>query len=196
MTNQLKNVRVAFLVANEGIEQSELSEPWKAVVDAGGRPELVAPKPGLAGTMRHLEQSGRFPVDRVTEEVTATDFDAVVLPGGVANPDQLRQDAPAVDFLMAMFEAGKPVAAICHGPWTLIEGDLVCGRTMTSWPSLQTDLRNAGATWVDREVAVCRDGINVLVTSRQPSDLKAFCREITSVFSEPPVALVPALVSS
>jgi protease I len=195
MTNELENVRVAFVVANEGIEQIELSEPWKAVVNAGGKPELVAPKPGLAGTMQHLEQSGRFPVDRVTEKAVAADFDAVVLPGGVANPDQLRQDAPAVDFLMSMFEAGKPVAAICHGPWTLIEGDLVCGRTMTSWPSLQTDLRNAGATWVDKEVHVCRDGINVLITSRQPSDLGAFCREITSVFAEPPVALEAGLTS-
>jgi protease I len=107
----------------------------------------------------------------------------VVLPGGVANPDALRTDAAAVDFLMAMFEAGKPVAAICHGPWTLIEGDLVAGRTLTSWPSLQTDLRNAGAYWVDREVVVCRLGINTLVTSRNPEDLGAFCREMVAAFA-------------
>ena len=133
--------------------------------------------------MRHLDRADRFPVDQVTEQARAADYDAVVLPGGVANPDQLRTDAPAVDFLMAMFEAGKPVAAICHGPWTLIEGDLVAGRTLTSWPSLQTDLRNAGAYWVDRDVVVCRLGINTLVTSRQPDDLDAFCREITAVRS-------------
>ena len=117
--------------------------------------------------MRHLDRADRFPVDQVTERANAADYDAVVLPGGVANPDRLRTDAAAVDFLMAMFEAGKPVAAICHGPWTLIEGDLVAGRTLTSWPSLQTDLRNAGAYWVDREVVVCRLGINTLVTSRR-----------------------------
>jgi protease I len=184
MTNKLKNVRVAFLVANEGIEQSELIRPWMAVVDAGGKPDLIAPKPGMAETMRHLDKGGRFPVDVTTEDARRENYDAVVLPGGVANPDQLRQDAPAVDFLMSMFEAAKPVAAICHGAWTLIEGDLVCGRTVTSWPSLQTDLRNAGATWVDEEVTVCRDGINVLITSRKPDDLSAFCREITNIFAE------------
>ncbi|HEY3842069.1 MAG TPA: type 1 glutamine amidotransferase domain-containing protein [Acidimicrobiales bacterium] len=181
---QMEGVRVAFLVANEGIEEVELTEPWRAVVDAGGRPELVAPKRGMAETMNHLDRADRFPVDRTTDEVRASEFDAVVLPGGVANPDQLRRDAGAVDFIMAMFEAGKPLAAICHGPWTLIEGDLVCGRRMTSWPSLETDLRNAGATWVDREVVVCREGINAIVTSRKPADLRAFCRELTGVFAE------------
>ncbi len=184
MTNELKIVRVAFVVANEGIEQVELTRPWEAVIDAGGHPELVAPQPGMAGPMRHLDRAGRFPVDRTTDEARAADFEAAVLPGGVANPDRLRRDAPAVDFLMAMFEAGKPVAAICHGPWTLIEGDLVCGRTVTSWPSLETDLRNAGAGWVDEEVVVCRDGINTLITSRKPDDLPAFCRELTRVFGE------------
>ena len=184
MTDQLQNVRVAFLVANEGIEEVELTQPWRAVADAGGRPELVAPESGMADTMRHLDRAGRFPVDRVTEDVRADEFDAVILPGGVANPDLLRRDAAAVDFLMAMFEAGKPVAAICHGAWTLIEGDLVRGRTMTSWPSLRTDCRNAGATWVDEEVVVCRAGRNPLITSRKPDDLWVFCREITSVFAE------------
>ena len=184
MTNQLKDVRVAFVVANEGIEQVELTEPWKAVVNAGGHPDLIAPKPGMAGTMQHLDKAGRFPVDRTTGEVQAADYEAVVLPGGVANPDLLRRDAYAVDFLMAMFEAGKPVAAICHGPWTLIEGDLVCGRAMTSWPSLETDHRNAGAGWVDEDVVVCRNGINTLITSRKPDDLPAFCREFTAAFAE------------
>jgi len=184
MTHDLDTVWVAFVVANEGIEEIELLEPWQAVINAGGSPDLVAPRAGLVETMRHLDRADRFPVDRVTDEVSASDYDAVVLPGGVANPDQLRQDAGAVDFLMSMFEAGKPLAAICHGPWTLIEGDLVCGRTVTSWPSLQTDLRNAGATWVDQEVAVCRDGINTLITSRKPDDLNAFCREFTKAFAE------------
>jgi protease I len=127
MTNDLQNTRVAFVVANEGIEEIELLEPWQAVINAGGKPELVAPRRGLVETMRHLDRADRFPVDRTTEEVRAEDFDAIILPGGVANPDLLRQDAAAVDFIMAMFEAGKPLAAICHGPWTLIEGDLVCG---------------------------------------------------------------------
>jgi protease I len=196
MTNQLQDVRVAFVVANEGVEQVELLEPWKAVIDAGGTADLIAPKPGMAETMRHLDRADRFPVDRLTNDARAEDYDAVVLPGGVANPDLLRQDAPAVDFLMSMFEAGKPVAAICHGPWTLIEGDLVCGRTITSWPSLQTDLRNAGATWVDHEVEVCREGINTLITSRKPDDLKAFCREITRDFAKTPptLTIVPELV--
>jgi len=184
MTNELQNVRVAFMVANEGIEQSELLGPWKAVMNAGGRPDLVAPLPGLAGTMDHLDQAGRFPVDRLTSEVGVGDYDAVVLPGGVANPDLLRQDAPAVEFLAAMGQAGKPVAAICHGPWTLIEAGLVVGRTLTSWPSLRTDLRNAGAYWVDEEVHVCRDGAHALITSRKPDDLRAFSRELTRVFAE------------
>jgi protease I len=184
MTNELERIRVAFMVANEGIEQIELIAPWKAVMNAGGRPELVAPKPGLAGTMHHLDLAGRFPVDRLTAEVEVEQYDAVVLPGGVANPDLLRQDRPAVEFLVAMCRAGKPVAAICHGPWTLIEGDLVAGRTVTSWPSLRSDCRNAGANWVDQEVQVCRNGDNTLITSRKPSDLWAFCREFTRVFAE------------
>jgi len=184
MTNELENVRVAFLVANEGIEQSELIGPWKAVMNAGGKPELVAPKPGLAGTMQHLDKAGRFPVDRLTADARVDDYDAVILPGGVANPDLLRQDKPAVEFLAAMCRAGKPVAAICHGPWTLIEAGMVAGRTLTSWPSLRTDLRNAGASWVDEEVHVCRDGANPLITSRKPDDLRVFCRELTNVFAE------------
>jgi protease I len=183
VADELRDVRVAFLVANEGIEQAELLRPWRAVVDAGGTAQLVAPRSGMVETMRHLDRADRFPVDQTTELADAADYDAVVLPGGVANPDRLRTDAAAVDFLMAIFEAGKPVAAICHGPWTLIEGDLVAGRTVTSWPSLQTDLRNAGAYWVDREVVVCRLGINTLVTSRRPDDLDAFCDAFVGAFA-------------
>jgi deglycase len=186
MSEQLAGVRVAFVVANEGIEQVELTEPWRAVMEAGGRPALIAPQSGVAQAMHHLDLADSFPVDRITESARADDYDAVVLPGGIANPDLLRQDAPAVDFLMWMFEKGKPVAAVCHGPRTLIDGDLVWGRTVTSEPSMQTDLRNAGATWVDKAVTVCRDGINVLVTGRRPTDLGAFCHAMTGVFAEPP----------
>ena len=183
MTNELAGVRVAFLVANEGIEEVELTEPWTAVVDAGGSPQLVAPKPGEARAMNHLDKAGKYSVDGTTKEVRVDDFDAVVLPGGVANPDQLRLDEPAVTFLEAMVGAGKPVAAICHGPWTLVEADVVRGRTLTSWPSLRTDITNAGGRWVDKEVAVCTNGPNALITSREPDDLKAFCSALTTAFA-------------
>jgi protease I len=178
---ELLSTRVAFLVANEGVEESELLRPWQAVADAGGVPELVAPHTGTVETMRGLDRAGRFPVDQVTDRVRATDYHAAVLPGGVANADHLRMDAAAVDFLMALFEAGKPVAAICHGQWPLIEGDLVAGRTVTSSPSLQSDLRNAGAYWVDRDVVVCRQGINTLLTGRGPDDLDVFCEKLVDV---------------
>lgn len=183
MTNEREHTRVAFLVANEGIEQVELTEPWNAVLEAGGTAELVAPHPGEAQAMHHLDRADRFPVGRTTNQVQAGDYDAVVLPGGVANPDQLRLDDAAVNFVRAMFAAGKPVAAICHGPWTLVEANVVRGRTLTSWPSLETDIVNAGGTWVDEEVTVCRQGPNTLVTSRKPDDLKAFCRAMNDAFS-------------
>ena len=183
MSNELQGVRVAFVVANEGIEEIELLRPWRAVVDAGGTARARRSR-GRDGR-DHAPPRPRRPLPGRPghRRADAADYDAVVLPGGVANPDHLRTDAAAVDFLMAMFEAGKPVAAICHGPWTLIEGDLVAGRTLTSWPSLQTDLRNAGAYWVDRDVVVCRLGINTLVTSRGPEDLDVFCRELTAAFA-------------
>jgi protease I len=183
MTEELNGVRVAFIVANEGIEEIELTEPWTAVLDAGGSPQLIAPKPGEAQAMNHLDKAGKYSVDGTTKEVRVDDFDAVVLPGGVANPDQLRLDQPAVGFLAAMVDAGKPVAAICHGPWTLIEADVVRGRTLTSWPSLRTDITNAGGHWVDEEVQVCTNGPATLVTSRKPDDLKAFCQELVTVFA-------------
>jgi protease I len=186
---QLLSARVAFLVANEGVEEPELLRPWHAVADAGGEPELVAPQLGMVETMRGFDRTGRFPVDQVTDRARATDYDAAVLPGGLANADQLRMDAAAVDLLMAMFEAGKPVAAMCHGSLPLIEGDLVAGRTVTSWPSLQSDLRNAGAYWVDRDVVVCRQGINTLLTGRGLADLDAFCAKLVDVFA---TAAVPA----
>jgi protease I len=183
MTDELSGMRVAFLVANEGIEQVELERPWLAVVDAGGRAELLAPERGEAQAMNHLDKADRFPVDRATGEAGIEDYDAVVLPGGVANPDQLRTDAAAVRLISEAAAAGKPIAAICHGPWTLVEADVVRDRTLTSWPSLQTDIRNAGGNWVDEEVTVCENGPFVLVSSRKPDDLDAFCRELVRVFS-------------
>jgi protease I len=183
MAKQLEGVKVAFLVANEGVEQQELTEPWKAVQEAGGTPKLIAPKSGKTQAMNHLDMAEKFDVDNTTKEARPEDYDAFVLPGGVANPDQLRTDEAAVNFVRTMIEAGKPGAVICHGPWTLVEADRVRGRTLTSWPSLRTDIRNAGGTWVDSEVQVCDDGPNVLVTSRKPDDLPAFCREMTKVFA-------------
>ncbi|MFI7028473.1 type 1 glutamine amidotransferase domain-containing protein [Microbispora rosea] len=173
---------IAFLVAPEGVEQVELTEPWKTVQQAGGTPKLVSVERGEIQAFHHLDKADTFPVDAVAGEVSAADFDALVLPGGVANPDFLRTRPEAVRFVKEFFEAGKPVAAICHAPWTLVEADVVRGRTLTSWPSLQTDLRNAGATWVDQEVMVCTGGPNTLVTSRKPDDLKAFCQAAVDAF--------------
>ena len=152
---------------------------------AGGRPELVAPQPGEARAVNHLEPADSFDVDRTTKEIDVGDYDGVVLPGGVANPDQLRLDDAAVDFVRAMVDAGKPVAAICHGPWTLIEAGVVRDRTLTSWPSLRTDILNAGGHWVDEEVVVCRSDKtpNTLVTSRKPDDLPAFCHTLIEEFA-------------
>lgn len=167
----LTGKKVAFLVANEGIEQVELTRPWQAVEAAGGTPHLIATEAGEVQAFNHLDKADTFPVDRTTADADPGDYDAVVLPGGVANPDQLRTDAAAVDFVKQAVSSGTPVAAICHGPWTLVEAGVLEGRTLTSWPSLQTDLRNAGATWVDEEVHV--DGN--LISSRKPDDLDAFC---------------------
>jgi protease I len=183
VAHELDGRTIAFLVANEGIEQVELTEPWKAVEEAGGTPKLVAPEAGRTQAYNHLDKADTFEVDVVARDARSEDYDGLVLPGGVANPDQLRMDSDAVAFARAFFDAGKPVAAICHGPWTLIEADVVRDRTMTSWPSLQTDLRNAGATWVDEEVMTCTGGPNVLITSRKPDDLKAFCSELVARFA-------------
>ena len=143
-------------------------------------PVLLAPEPGEAQAFEHLDKADTFDVDVAVGEADASDFDGLVLPGGVANPDNLRTDSQAVDFVRAFFEAGKPVAAICHAPWTLIEAGVVDGRKLTSWPSLQTDLRNAGAEWVDEEVVVDEG----LVTSRKPDDLDAFCAKAVEEISE------------
>src|SRR4051794_20329298 len=173
--NPLQGKRIAFLVAVEGIEQVELTEPWKAVQDAGGTPKLVAPEAGKVQAFNHLDKGDTFDVDTTLDEADAATFDALVLPGGVANPDQLRTQPKAVSFAKAFLEAGKPVAVICHGPWTLVETGLLTGRTLTSWPSLQTDIRNAGGAWIDQEVVVDESGPGPLISSRNPDDLKAFC---------------------
>jgi protease I len=182
MAQELTGIRVAFMAANEGMEQVEFTAPWQAVKDAGGTPELLAPEPGRAQAFNHLDRGETFPVDHTINDADPADYDALVLPGGVANPDRLRMDPDAVAFARSIFEAGKPAAVICHGPWTLVEAGLVRGRRLTSWPSLRTDIRNAGGDWVDAEVQVCRSGPNVLVTSRKPDDLPAFCTEMVSQF--------------
>jgi protease I len=189
MASELSGQKIAFLIANEGAEQIELTEPWQAVQDAGGTPELIAPKPGSAQAFNHLDKADSFRVDRAVRDADPGDYAGLVLPGGVANPDQLRTVAAAVQFVKGMFEAGKPVAVICHGPWTLIEADVLCGRKLTSWPSLQTDIRNAGGDWANAEVQICTQGPNTLISSRNPGDLPAFCTTLVAAFHQ---AAVPA----
>lgn len=184
MAEQLQGKKIAFLVANEGVEQVELTRPWEAVKQAGGQPALVAPEGGSVQAFNHLDKADTFPVDLLTSELDPAAYDAVVLPGGVANPDQLRMDEAAVRFVREVFASGKPAAVICHGPWTLVEADVVRDRTVTSWPSLRTDIRNAGGNWVDEEVVVCTQGPNTLVTSRKPDDLDAFCTKLVEIFAE------------
>ena len=179
MAGELDGKRIAFLAA-EGVEQVELTEPWKAVEAAGGSPELLSTDSGEVQAFNHLDKADTFTVDRTVAEADASEYDGLVLPGGVANPDFLRTDEDAVAFVRAFFEQAKPVAAICHAPWTLIEAGVVKGRKLTSWPSLQTDLRNAGANWVDEEVVVDQG----LVTSRKPDDLEAFCAKAVEEICE------------
>jgi protease I len=180
MAGKLHDKRIAFLVAPEGTEQVELTEPWKAVEDAGGTPELISTGEGEVQAFNHLDKADTFKVDRTVGDASASDYDGLVLPGGVANPDFLRTDEQAVGFVRGFFEQAKPVGVICHGPWTLVEADVLKGRTITSWPSLQTDIRNAGGTWVDEEVVVDEG----LVSSRNPDDLPAFCAKIVEEFCE------------
>jgi protease I len=178
-TPDLTGRTIAFLVASEGIEQVELTDPWSAVEEAGGTPQLLSLESGEVQAYNHLDKADTFPVDAVVGDADPSSYDGLVLPGGVANPDALRTDEDAVAFVRAFFESGRPVAAICHAPWTLVEADVVQGRRLTSWPSLQTDLRNAGAEWVDEEVVV--DGN--LVTSRNPDDLPAFNEAMVGLFA-------------
>jgi protease I len=168
--SHLSGKTIAFLVASEGIERVELTEPWKAVSDAGATPVLLSPEEGEVQTFDHLDKAEKRPVDKTVSSASIEDYDALVLPGGVANPDALRMDQDAVSFIRDFMQSGKVVAAICHAPWTLVEADVVRGKQLTSWPSLQTDIRNAGGEWVDKEVVV--DGN--LITSRNPHDLPAF----------------------
>jgi protease I len=176
-------MRIAFVAAPEGVEQVELTEPWKAVSEAGHSPRLVSTSPDRIQAFDHLDKADTFQVDETADEASAEGYGALVLPGGVANPDALRLDGDAVRLVKSFFEAGKPVAAICHASWTLIEADVVRGRTLTSWPSLETDLRNAGAHWVDEQVHIDTAGPNTLVTSRKPDDLKAFCEAALEEFT-------------
>lgn len=180
MSSELEGKRIAFLVAQEGVEEVELAKPWKAIEEAGGKPELLAPEEGEVQAFEHLDKAKLFAVDKTLEQAQPQEYDAVVLPGGVANPDKLRCEPRARDFLRQIFSEGKPVGVICHGPWTLVEADLVKGRKMTSWPSLQTDIRNAGGEWVDEEVVVDEG----LVSSRSPGDLPGFCSKIVEEFAE------------
>lgn len=177
-------MQIAFVVAPEGTEQVELTAPWQAVKDAGWTPHLLSTRSGTVQAFDHLDRADTFPVDRTVADASVSEYEALVLPGGVANPDALRLDEDAVSFVRGFFDAGKPVAAICHAPWTLVEADVVRGRTMTSWPSLRTDLSNAGATWVDERVKVCEGGSNTLVTSRKPDDLTAFDDALVRVFGD------------
>lgn len=179
----LTGTRVAFLCATEGTEQIELTSPRQALQGAGATTELLSTETGEIQAFEHLTKADTFAVDRTVSEATADDYDALVLPGGVANPDNLRMHGDAVSFVRSFFDQGKPVAVICHGPWTLIEADVVRDRAITSWPSLKTDLRNAGAEWQDEEVVVCTNGPNVMISSRKPDDLEAFNKHAIDRFA-------------
>jgi protease I len=177
MAASLQGRRIAFL-ATDGVEQSELTEPWKAVREAGAETELISLEPGQIQGFEHLEKAQTFAVDRTLDEADPEDYDGLVVPGGVANPDRLRMDERAVRFVSEFLGTGKPTGVICHGPWMLVEAGAVRGRRVTSWPSLQTDIRNAGGEWIDEEVVVDRR----LVTSRKPDDLPAFCARLIEEF--------------
>jgi len=180
MPNQLNGKRIAIL-ATDGVEQVEMTEPRKALDAAGAKTELVSPVKGKLQAWQHFEKGEKFPVDVELDAADPNNYDALVLPGGVANPDQLRTMPQAVEFVRSFFERDKPVAAICHAPWMLVEAGVVRGRTVASRPSLRTDLKNAGAKWLDREVAEDEG----LVTSRKPDDLPAFNKKIVELFSQP-----------
>lgn len=179
MAGKLEGKRIAFIAA-DGVEQIELTEPWKVIEQEGGTPELISLEPGEIQAFQHLDHGDEFKVDRAIDEAKPDEYDNLVLPGGVANPDFLRTNEKVIAFIRDFFEKGKPVAAICHGPWTLVEAGVVDGLTLTSWPSLKTDIRNAGGNWVDEEVHVDRG----LVTSRKPDDLPAFCSKMVEEFVE------------
>jgi len=179
MARELEGKRIAFL-ATEGVEQVELEQPLNAVRKAGAEVDLIDLEAGEVQAFNHLDKGDRFPVDKTVDEARAQDYDGLVLPGGVANPDRLRTDAQAVRFVRDFVESGKPIGVICHGPWTLVEAGVLRGRTLTSWPSLRTDIENAGGTWVDEQVHVDRG----IVSSRKPDDLPAFCAKVVEELRE------------
>lgn len=180
MANELNGKTIAFLMANEGVEQVELTRPMQACMDAGAKVRLLAPEVGKIQAFNHLDKGDVFESDGSTAEARVADFTGVVIPGGVANPDALRMDTAAVSFVKEAWQAGLPIASICHGPWVLVEAGIVDDLKVTSWPSLRTDIRNAGGEWVDEE-CVCDKGV---VTSRNPDDLDAFCDKIIEEFAE------------
>ncbi len=187
MADELKGKKIAILAA-EGVEQVELQQPREAVTNAGAQTELLSLKSGeIQAVKGDIHPADSLPVDKVVGQASVSDYDGLILPGGALNPDNLRQDKDAVGFVREFFKTGKPVGVICHGPWTLIEADLVRGRTLTSYPSLQTDIRNAGGTWVDEEVVVDEG----LVSSRNPDDLPAFCAKIVEEFAEGAHSVAP-----
>ncbi len=184
MAERANSFKVAFLTANSGVEQVELTTPWQAVKDAGGEPVLLAPESGKVKAFNHdVEPGDSFDVDITVDAADPSDYAALVLPGGTTNPDALRLETAAVDFVKAIAKRGTPIAAICHGPWTLVEAGLVADRQLTSWPSLRTDITNAGGTWVDVEVQTDTSGGFPLVTSRKPDDLDAFCAALLDQIS-------------
>jgi protease I len=176
---KLQGKKIAF-IATDMVEEVELTKPWEAVKEAGGEPELISMETGEIQAFNHYDKSNTYNVDKDFSSARVGDYDGLVIPGGVGNPDTMRMDDDAVEFVRSFFEAGKPVAVICHGPWMLVEADVVRGRKVTSWPSLETDIRNAGGNWVDEEVVVDQG----LVTSRKPDDLKAFCKKMVEEFCE------------
>ncbi|MAL50485.1 MULTISPECIES: type 1 glutamine amidotransferase domain-containing protein [unclassified Methylophaga] len=178
-SKSLQGKKIAFLVT-DGFEQIELTTPWEQIKLAGAETELIALEEGKVHGFNHLDKGDAFQVDKSVADVSAGDYDGLVLPGGVANPDALRTDQNAVEFVRGFFTEHKPVAAICHAPWTLVEADVLKGRKLTSWPSLRTDIQNAGGNWVDQEVVVDQG----LVTSRKPDDLEAFCSKAIEEFAE------------
>jgi protease I len=185
VSDELSGKTIAFLLANSGVEQVELTTPWQAVLDAGGTPVLVAPEKDTVQAFNNdVEKGDTFQADRAVADVSAGEFDGLVLPGGTTNPDALRQDPDAVALVKAFVDAGKPVASICHGPWTLVEADVVRGKTLTSWPSLRTDIRNAGAQWRDEEAVTSSENGWTLVTSRNPDDLPAFTEAAVRAFAQ------------
>jgi len=176
---KLQGKKIAF-IATDMVEEVELTKPWQAVKEAGGQPELISMETGEIQAFNHYDKSNTYKVDKDFSSARVDDYDGLVIPGGVGNPDTMRTDDDAVEFVRSFFEAGKPVAVICHGPWMLVEADVARGRKLTSWPSLETDIRNAGGNWVDEEVVVDQG----LVTSRKPDDLPAFCEKLVEEFCE------------